>query len=106
MHTMTAEALMQHLGNMPAQERSRFFSLLGQQAFHQENLSHADVFGHLVDADFTAAEAAEYLEVSMPTLRRFVRDGKLVAHAEVGRSQLFSVASVKAFKRHRQAVKG
>jgi len=47
----------------------------------------------LAEDDFTAAEAAEYLEVSMATFRHFVRDGKLASHAEVGRSQLFAVAT-------------
>jgi hypothetical protein len=37
----------------------------------------------LAEDDFTAAEAAEYLEVSMATFRRFVHDGKLASHAEV-----------------------
>lgn len=106
MNIMTAEELMKTLGKMPAQERLKFFALVGQQAFRDENLSHEEVFGHLAHDDFTAAEAAEYLEVSMATFRRFVHDGKLTAHAEVGRSQLFAVADLKAFKRQRQAIKG
>ncbi|AOZ04334.1 DNA-binding protein (plasmid) [Cupriavidus sp. USMAHM13] len=106
MNIMIAEELMQSLGKMPAQERVKFFALVGQQAFRDENVSHEEVFGHLADDDFTVAEAAEYLEVSMATFRRFVRDGKLAAHAEVGRNQLFAVADLKAFKRQRKAVKG
>ncbi|CAG2160659.1 helix-turn-helix domain-containing protein [Cupriavidus numazuensis] len=106
MTIMTAEELMKNLGKMPAHERIKFFALVGQQAFRDENLSHEEVFGHLAADDFTAAEAAEYLEVSMATFRRFVRDGKLASHAEVGRSQLFAVADLKAFKRQRKAIKG
>ncbi len=71
-----------------------------------EGFNHRSVFGDLAEADFTAAEAAEYLEVSMATFRRFVRDGKLSPNAEVGRSQLFAVADLKDFKRQRKTVKG
>ncbi len=106
MKNVTAEILISSLRKMPSQERQRFFLLVGQQAFRDENFSHEDVFGDLAEADFTAAEAAEYLEVSMATFRRLVRDGKLAPHAEVGRSQLFAAADLKAFKRQRQAVKG
>ncbi|MBV8271553.1 MAG: helix-turn-helix domain-containing protein [Cupriavidus sp.] len=106
MKNMTAENLITSLRKMPVQERQRFFLLVGQQAFSDENFSHDEVFGDLAEADFTAAEAAEYLEVSMATFRRLVRDGKLAPHAEVGRSQLFAAADLKAFKRQRKAVKG
>ena len=106
MNIATAEELMRHLGEMPAQERLKFFAMVGQRAFRDGNLSHEEVFGHLAEDDFTAAEAAEYLEISMATFRRFVRDGKLTSHATVGRSQLFSVADLKAFKRQRKAIKG
>ncbi|CAN7492654.1 DNA binding domain, excisionase family [compost metagenome] len=106
MTIMTAEDLMKAVSKMPAQERVKFFTLVGEQAFKDENISHEEVFGHLAEADFTAAEAAEYLEVSIATFRRMVRDGKLAPHAEVGRSQLFSAADLKAFKRQRKAIKG
>ncbi|AGW92004.1 hypothetical protein N234_18360 [Ralstonia pickettii DTP0602] len=56
--------------------------------------------------DFTTAEAAEYMEVSIATFRRLVRDGKLTARVEVGRRQLFCVADLRAFKRQREAIKG
>ncbi len=105
MSTMTAVELMETLGKMPARERVKFFTLVGQQAFSGGNLSHEEVFGHLADNEFTAAEAAEYLEVSMPTFRRYVQAKKLVASSEIGRSQLFAVSNLKAFKRQLKAVK-
>lgn len=37
--------------------------------------SHEQLFGHLAEAEFTATEAAEYLEVSIPTFRRYVQGG-------------------------------
>ncbi|RAS01827.1 excisionase family DNA binding protein [Cupriavidus alkaliphilus] len=106
MDTMTAEDLLHALGELPPRERVRFFTLIGQQAFGDENFSHEEVFGHLAEEDFTAAEAAQYLEISIATFRRLVRDGKVAPRAEVGRSQLFSVAELKAFKRQRKAIKG
>jgi len=98
--------MFNRLKTMASEEREKFFLMVGQRAFGDENFRHGEVFGDLADADFTAAEAAEYLEVSMPTFRRFVRDGKLTPRAEVGRSQLFAIADLKAFKQHRKAVKG
>lgn len=72
-----------------------------------ENLSHEEVFGHLAESEFTAAEAAEYFEVSMATFRRLVRGGKVAApHAEVGRGQLLAVAALKALRRQRKAIRG
>lgn len=37
--------------------------------------SHEELFGSLADDNFTAQEAAEYLEVSVSTFRRFVASG-------------------------------
>jgi len=50
---------------------------------------------------FSAWEAAEYLEVSVPTLRRYVQSGKLVPSHVVGRNQMFSTQTLRAFKRTR-----
>lgn len=44
------------------------------------------VFGHLKDARFSAQEAAEYLEISMPTFRKYVPSGQVVPAEIVGRS--------------------
>lgn len=104
--SMTPEELVRQLGGMSTKDRSRFFSLVGKLAFKDVSYSYDQVFGHLADAELTAAEAAYYLEVSMPTFRRFVRDGKLVAASEVGRSQLFSAEALSKFKAQRRAVKG
>jgi excisionase family DNA binding protein len=69
-------------------------------------VSYEEVFGDLKDAEFTSAEAAQYLEISMSTLRRLVRDGKLSVSSEVGRSQLFATGKLRAFKRLRAELKG
>ncbi|NQW69149.1 MAG: helix-turn-helix domain-containing protein, partial [Betaproteobacteria bacterium] len=47
---------------------------------------------------FSAEEAAEYLEVSLPTLRRYVQSGKLRPSNVMGRSQLFSSTDLRLFK--------
>ena len=63
------------------------------------NKHHEQIFGHLKDAEFTAQEAAEYLEVSMSIFRRMVASHKLTPSTTVGRNQLFAVADLKSIKR-------
>jgi excisionase family DNA binding protein len=59
---------------------------------------HELVFGHLKNTRFSAEQAAEYLEVSLPTLRRYVQSGRLKPSHIVGRSQLFSTADLRRLK--------
>lgn len=106
MNTMTAEELLQDLKTMPSAERSRFFSMLGNYFFRDDNANHEQVFGHLAGDQFTAQEAAEYLEVSMSTFRRYVHDRKLKPSSELGRNQMFATRDLKAFKRALKDVKG
>lgn len=49
--------------------------MLSEIVFPDDDSSHEQLFGHLSEAEFTAAEAAEYLEVSIPTFRRYVQGG-------------------------------
>ena len=86
---------------MPAAERVRFFSLLTGNAFREDDFTHDQVFGHLQQEPFSASEAAEYLEVSVPTLRRYVQSGKLVPSHTVGRNHMFAANALRAFKRNR-----
>jgi excisionase family DNA binding protein len=94
---MTAEDIFSHVQQMPAKERIRFFSLIATSAF-KEDSTHEEVFGHLKDTRFSAEQAAEYLEVSLPTLRRYVQSGRLKPSHVVGRSQLFSTADLRRLK--------
>ena len=64
----------------------------------ESNLSHKEVFDHLRSATFSAEEAAEFLEISIPTLRRYVQGGSLKPASIVGRSQLFSSNDLKLLK--------
>ena len=94
---MTAEDIFSHVQQMPAKERIRFFSLIATSAF-KEDSTHEEVFGHLKNTSFSAEQAAEYLEVSLPTLRRYVQSGRLKPSHIVGRSQLFSTADLRRLK--------
>jgi excisionase family DNA binding protein len=91
---------------MPPTERQKFFAILSSNAFRSEDMSHEQLFGHLVGDEFTAQEASEYLEISMSTFRRIVTSGKLVPNSTVGRNQMFSALDLKAFKRALQVTKG
>jgi excisionase family DNA binding protein len=105
-HAMTAEDLFQDLKQLPASELQKFFGILSARAFRSDDLSHEQLFGHLADDTFTAAEAAEYLEISMSTFRRHVAGGKIGASETVGRNQLFAVQDLKRFKKALQFAKG
>lgn len=105
-HALTAEDLYQDLRQMPPAERQRFFVILSSNAFRGEDLSHEQLFGHLAGDEFTAQEAAEYLEVSMSTFRRIVTSGKLAPSSTVGRNQMFAVPDLKAFKKALKVAKG
>lgn len=106
MSLQTAEAVFQELRKLPAPERDKFFAILGRQVNSEDNFSHDDVFSQVIDADFSAKDAAEYLDVSMSTFRRYVGSGKIKATSEMGRNQLFSTKSLKSFKRSLREIKG
>jgi excisionase family DNA binding protein len=101
----TAESVFENFASLATDERARFFALLAESSAPSQNFSHKQVFGHLAEDKFTAAEAAEYLEVSMSTFRRYVSRGKIAASSEVGRSQLFATKELKIFKRSLKDVK-
>lgn len=104
-HALTAEELLDEMKTMPSGERSRFFALLGERFFTDDDLTHGEVFGHLSGDAFTAREAAEYLEVSIATFRRYVQGGKIKKCQAVGRSQMFATRDLKAFKRRLRGAK-
>ena len=99
--SLTAEDLFFEMKRMPAMERARFFSLLTGSAYRDDDFTHEQVFGHLQREQFSVGEAAEYLEISIPTLRRYVQTGKLVPSHIVGRNQMFSAQALRMFKRAR-----
>jgi excisionase family DNA binding protein len=105
MSQVTAEVVYKNFTQLGTNERAKFFALLAEASVQSQNFSHEQVFGHLAGDEFTAAEAAEYLSVSMSTFRRYVSQGKIRASSQVGRSQLFATKDLKAFKRSLQDVK-
>ena len=102
----TAQAVFHEFLKLPSNERAKFYELLGEGSVREQNFSHEQVFGHLAGDEFSAADAADYLEVSISTFRRYVSEGKLKASSEIGRNQLFSTKDLKAFKRVRREIKG
>ena len=100
-HALTAEDLYTEMKRMSMAERVRFFSLLTSNAFREDDFTHEQVFGETHQEPFSAGEAAQYLEISVPTLRRYVQSGKLVPSHIVGRNQMFSAQTLRAFKRSR-----
>lgn len=103
---VSAEEVIAILESMPGQEREKFFAILASKAFSvQENFGHAEVFGNLDDAQFSATEAAQYLEVSIATFRRYVHDGRIKACVEVGSSHLYALADLREMKQALHLVK-
>ena len=101
-NTLTAQDLFSAMGHMPSTERVKFFALLTNQAFRDDDFTHEQVFGHLQREPLSAWEAAQYMEVSLPTLRRYVQAGKLRPCHTVGRNQMFSAEDLRAYKRARR----
>lgn len=106
MKPVTADVVFQNFRKLTATERARFYQLLGESTLDDDKQTHEEVFGHLLNAEFTAAEAAEYLDVSISTFRRYVRDQKIRAASQIGRSDMFATSDLKAFKRALREVKG
>jgi excisionase family DNA binding protein len=101
-HALTAQDLFSEMRRMPATERAKFFLLLSTNAFRDDDFSHEQVFCYLAREPLSAAEAAEYLEISLPTLRRYVQAKKLIPSHVVGRNQMFSANDLRAYKRNRK----
>lgn len=102
----TAETLFNSLQKLPSNEREKFFSLIARKAFSEgDNLGHAELFGHLHESEFTADEAAEYLDVSIATFRRYCKQGKVTASSIIGTTHLYPLATLRELKRALRLVK-
>ena len=96
---LTAENIFLQIKEMPEKERVKLFTLVVNNAFRdQENYNHHEVFGHLKNKLVSADEAANYLEISLPTLRRLVQSQRLQPKQIIGRSQLFGATDLKQIK--------
>ncbi len=105
MSQVTAKVVYKYFTQLASGERAKFFALLAEPSVQAQNFSHEQVFGHLARDEFTAAQAAEYLHVSISIFRRHVAHGRIRASSEMGRNQLFATKDLKAFKRSLQDVK-
>jgi excisionase family DNA binding protein len=76
----------------------KFFSLMGKHLSGLKELTHEEVFGHLNEEHFSVKDAAEYLEISLTTLRRYVNAKKIKPVKTTGRSQLFSAKDLRQLK--------
>jgi excisionase family DNA binding protein len=98
----TAERVYHEILEMPVAERERLFGLIARRGFEKDLYTLDEVFGDLRDSRFTVKEAAEYLEVSVITVRRLVKRGSLKVVDKIGRSLVFDIDELRTWKRKSQ----
>jgi len=98
---ITAELIYNELITMPISEREKLFSMIARSGFDKESYTHDDVFGDVKTHPFTLKEAAEYLEVSEITVRRWIKEGSFKPSRKHGRSWVFDAAYLSDFKKSR-----
>ena len=99
MNRPNAEQLFSSLQQLDNEERQHFFNLLSEKAFGApDNMTHQELFGDLKDAQFTAQEAAQYLDISIATFRRYLKNKIIVASSTVGNVHLYALAELKKFR--------
>jgi excisionase family DNA binding protein len=94
---ITAEKLYRDMVEMPVEEREKLFAVIARQGFEKDTYTRQEVFDDIRRAPFTTKEAAEYLEISEITLRRWIKAGK-IPFQRMGRNLLFDVNELKSFK--------
>ena len=67
--------------------------------------SYDEAFDGLDNEHISIAEAAEYLAVSVTTLRRHIKAGNLVTDKRVGRNRMLRIGQIKAFDAARKQTK-
>ena len=71
---------------------------------NEELLTEEEVFGDLDSERWNIKDAAEYLERSIPTVRRWIKQGLLMAY-KTGRNIKLDYADLQNFKKWRGSVK-
>lgn len=94
----TAEQIFSELQKIPFAEQEKFFGLLAKKVFHDDDINHNELLGDLEESLLTAKEAADYLDVSLATLRRYIRDKKINSERKIGTNHLFSIDELRDFK--------
>jgi len=104
MNANTAEAVFTQVEQLSTAEQDRFFVLIARRTFaeNKPTYTHNEIFGELTRTPFTASDAAEYLEISMATLRRIIKSGKLTPVSQVGRSCLYGIENLREIKHQRR----
>jgi len=85
---------------MPVKEREKLFAVIARQGFEKDRYTRQEVFDDIRRAPFTIKEAADYLEVSEITIRRWIKAGK-IPFQRMGRNLLLDVDMLKSFKSDR-----
>jgi len=98
---ITAEKVYKEILEMPVKEREKLFTVIARKGFEKDVFSHDEVFDDIRRSPFTVKEAAEYLEVSEITLRRWIKAGKITSD-RIGRSIFFEADELKAIKKARE----
>jgi len=94
----TAEKVYREIIEMPVSERERLFGIIARKGFDKDIYSHEEVFDDIRRFPFSAKEAAEYLEISEITLRRWIKIGKIRCQ-KIGRQLAFSPEELKISKK-------
>lgn len=97
MSTITAKKVYREIIDMPVKEREKLFTAIARHGFEKEDYTHDEVFRDLAGTPFTITEAAEYLEVSAITIRRWVKEGKLRSR-RIGKSIVFDTEVLREAK--------
>lgn len=74
---MNRDPVYREIINMPVGEREKLFAAIARRGFEKDLYTYEEVFEDLAGSPFTIREAAEYLEVSEITIRRWVKAGRL-----------------------------
>ena len=97
---ITAEKVYKEMLEMPIKEREKLFAAIARRGFEKDLYSYEEVFDDIRRSPFSVKEAAEYLEISEITLRRWIKAGRVVPK-RIGRSHFFEVDALKAIKKQR-----
>ena len=94
----TAEQIFNELQKIPFAEQEKFFGLLAKKVFHDDDINYDDLSGNFEESLLTAKDAADFLDISLPTLRRYIRDKKIRSAKKIGTSHLFDIDDLRDFK--------
>lgn len=95
---VTAEEVYDIILSMALEERIKLLAIIGRYGFEKETYTHDEVFGDLKEP-FTLRESAEFLNISIVTLRRWLKQGKLPCR-KIGRTIVIDTSVLKDFMKN------